>query len=70
VPAALHREAVDERRRGGFLTGGGGPTEALRGAATVAPSFRSVVEREQPGRRASACDDECGSGIDPRMAHR
>jgi hypothetical protein len=69
APAALHREALNERR-GGFLTGRGGPMEELWGAATVAPSFRSVVECEQPGRRASAWDDECGGGVDRRMAHR
>jgi hypothetical protein len=63
-------EAVNERRRGGFLTGRGGQTEALRGAATVAPSFRLVVEREQQGRRASVWDDECGGSVDRRVAHR
>jgi hypothetical protein len=61
---------VNERRRGGFLTGRGGLTEALRGAATVAPSFRSVVECEQLGWRASAWDDECGGGVGRRAAHR
>jgi hypothetical protein len=70
APAALHREAVNERRRGGYLIGRGGPTEALWGEATVAPSFRSMVEREQLGRRVSAWDDECGGGIDRRTAHR
>jgi hypothetical protein len=44
--------------------------EALWGEATVAPSFRSVVEHEQLGRRVSAWDDECGGGIDRRTAHR
>jgi hypothetical protein len=58
------------RRRGGFLTRRGGPREALRGAAIVAPSFRSVVEREQSGRRASAWDDECGGGVGRRASHR
>jgi hypothetical protein len=64
------REAVNERRRGGFLTGRGGLTEALWGAAIVALSFRSVVEREQLGWRASAWDDECGGGVGRRVAHR
>jgi hypothetical protein len=63
-------EAVNDRRRGGFLTGRGGQTEALRGAATVAPSFRLVVEREQQGRWASVWDDECGGSVDRRVAHR
>jgi hypothetical protein len=29
-----------------------------------------VAERGQPGRRASVGDDECGGGVDRRVAHR
>jgi hypothetical protein len=63
-------EAVNESRREVFLTGRGGPTEVLPGVVTVALSFRSVVEREQPGRRASAWDNECRGGVGRRVAHQ
>jgi hypothetical protein len=64
------REAVNEKRRGGFLIGRGGPTEALQGAVAVALSSRSVVEHDQPGRWASVWDNECGGGVGRRAAHQ